>query len=153
VPEDLRFSGFNTMSKLARRAAKVAISEPMVCNRGNLGRYHSDCDMREHLWGNIGRGLVESITVVDSPRLFTSAVVMHAHSRDHLLSTRRGRTGYVRAGNVEALNFNSIHSFALYEGRQCSLIFLNYCAPRPNLFHPTCSYAGSNGMSDPISTR
>ena len=33
VPEDLRFSGFKTMSKLARRAAKVSISEPMACVR------------------------------------------------------------------------------------------------------------------------
>jgi hypothetical protein len=30
VPEDLRFSGFSTISKLARRAAKVSISEPMT---------------------------------------------------------------------------------------------------------------------------
>lgn len=30
VPEDLRFSGFNTVSKLARRAAKVSISEAII---------------------------------------------------------------------------------------------------------------------------
>jgi hypothetical protein len=36
APEDLRFSGFNTMSKLARRAAKVSISEAMANSRANL---------------------------------------------------------------------------------------------------------------------
>lgn len=36
VPEDLRFSGFKTMSKLARRAAKVSISEAMASFRTDL---------------------------------------------------------------------------------------------------------------------
>ena len=36
VPEDRRFSGFKTMSKLARRAAKVSISEPMSYIRTDL---------------------------------------------------------------------------------------------------------------------
>lgn len=75
VPEDLRFSGFNTVSKLARRAAKVSISEAIITDQTEVENITPNATCRDWRGGTTGRGLVVSVADVDLRALFTSVAV------------------------------------------------------------------------------